>query len=159
MLLYSSLVRTGFVFLTWTMQPNAQRKDTLGMRPYQASNGVLPFRALVGERLRMNTAVVTTSPQNLAGIPLAFIMDRAMSTTIWFCRSTTPFYCGEYSAVWCRTTPCSAQYAVNSTEVNSLPRSVLSMRSFLPLSASVLILNFLIAVAASSLVVRSCSHM
>ena len=59
MLLSSSLLRTGFVFLTWPMQPNIQRKDTVGFRPYQASNGVLPFRALVGARLRMNTAVVT----------------------------------------------------------------------------------------------------
>ena len=62
MLLSFSLVRTGFVFLTWPMQPNVQRKDTLGLRPYQASNGVLPFRALVDARLRMNTDVVTVSP-------------------------------------------------------------------------------------------------
>ena len=62
MLLSSSLVRTGFVFLTWPMQPNVQRKDTFGFHPYQASNDVLPFRALVGAWLRMNTAVVTTSP-------------------------------------------------------------------------------------------------
>ena len=62
MLLSSTLVRTGFVFVTWPMQPNVQRKDTLRLRPYQASNGVLPFRALVGARLRMNTAVVTSSP-------------------------------------------------------------------------------------------------
>jgi hypothetical protein len=33
-LLSSSLVRTGFVFLTWPMQPNVQRKDTLSLRPY-----------------------------------------------------------------------------------------------------------------------------
>ena len=71
----------------------------------QASNDVLPFRALVGARLRMNTAVVIASPQNLAGMPLAFIMDRSILTTVWFYRSTTPFYCGEYGVVWCRTTP------------------------------------------------------
>ena len=53
----------------------------------------------------MNTAVVTASPQNLAGMPLAFIMDRAMPTTVWFRLSTMPFYCGEYGAVWCRTPP------------------------------------------------------
>ena len=84
MLLSSSLVRIGFIYLTWPMQPNVQRKDTLGLRPCQASNGVLPFRALVGARLRMNTAVVIASPQNLAGMPLAFIMDRAMLTIVWF---------------------------------------------------------------------------
>ena len=100
-LLSSTLVRFGFVFLTWPMQLNVRRKDTLGLRPYQASNGVLPVRAMVGDRLRMNTA----SPQNLVGMHLAFIMDRAMPTTIWFHLSTTPFCCGEYGAVWCRTTP------------------------------------------------------
>ena len=82
MLLSSSLVRTDFVSLTWPMQPNVRRMDTLGLCPYQASNGVLPFRALVGARLRMNTAVVIASPQNLAGMLLAFIMDRAIPTTI-----------------------------------------------------------------------------
>ena len=30
MLLSSNLVRTSFVFLTWPMQPNVWRKDTLG---------------------------------------------------------------------------------------------------------------------------------
>ena len=100
-----SLVSTGFVFLTWPMQPNVRRKDMLGLRPCQASNSVLPFRALVGVRLRMNTVVVTASPQNLAGIPLAFIMDQAMPTTVWFHCSTMPFCCGEYGVVWCRTTP------------------------------------------------------
>ena len=61
MLLSSSLVRTDFVFLTWLMQLNVL-KDTLGLRPYQASNDILPFRALVGAWLRMNITVVTASP-------------------------------------------------------------------------------------------------
>ena len=61
-LLSSSLVRFGFVFLTWPMQPTVQRNDTFGLHPYQASNGVLPVKAWVGARLRMNTAVVTASP-------------------------------------------------------------------------------------------------
>ena len=82
MLLSSSLVRTSFVFLTWPMQPNVQRKDTLSLHTYQASNGVLTFRALVGARLRMNTAVVTVSPQNFAGKFSAFIIDLAMPTTV-----------------------------------------------------------------------------
>ena len=105
MLLSSSLVRIGFVFLTWLMQPNVRRKDMLSLRPYQALNGVLPIRALVGAWLRMNTAVVTASPQNLAGMLLAFIMDRAMPTTVWFHCSTMPFCCGEYGAVWCAPHP------------------------------------------------------
>ena len=105
MLLSSSLVRTGFVFLTWPMQPNVRRKDTPGLRPYQALNSVMPYGAFVRLQLRMNTVVVTASPQNLAGMLLALIMDRAMPTTVWFHCSTTPFCYGEYGAVWCRTTP------------------------------------------------------
>ena len=62
MLLFSSLARTGFVFLMWPMHQNVRRKDTLGLRPYQASNNITPFRAFVGTRLRMNTIVVTASP-------------------------------------------------------------------------------------------------
>ena len=62
MLLSSSLVGIGFIFLTWPMQPNVWRKDTLGLSPYQASNGVLPIKALVRDQLWMNTAVVTASP-------------------------------------------------------------------------------------------------
>ena len=62
MLLSSSLVRTGFVFLMWPMQPNVQRKNTFVLRPCQASNSILPFKALVGARLRMNNVVVTASP-------------------------------------------------------------------------------------------------
>ena len=105
MLLSSSLVRTDFVFLTCLMQPNVRRKDMLRLRPYQASNGILLFKALVGAWLRTNIVVVTASPQNLTGMPLAFIMDRAMLTTVWFRLSTMPLCCGEYGAVWCRTTP------------------------------------------------------
>ena len=61
--------------------------------------------AFVGARLRMNTAVVTASPQNLIGMLLAFIMDRAKPIIVWFHRSTMPFCYGEYGTVWCRTTP------------------------------------------------------
>jgi hypothetical protein len=61
-LLSSSLVRFGFVFLTWPMHSNVPRKETSGLRPNQTSNGVMPFRLFVGTRLRMNTAVLTTSP-------------------------------------------------------------------------------------------------
>jgi hypothetical protein len=50
---------------------------TSGLRPCQASYGVIPSSALVGERLRMYTA----SPQNLAGIPRC-LRARAMATTV-----------------------------------------------------------------------------
>ena len=81
-----------------------------------------------------------------------------MPTTVWFCRSTTPFYYGEYGVVWWHTTPCSGQYSANSIEVNLPPRSVLSTWRFLPLLAFARILNFLIAAAALSLLIRSYSH-
>jgi ABC-type phosphate/phosphonate transport system permease subunit len=38
-------------------------------------------------------------------MPLAFIMDRAMPTIVWFRLSTMPFCCGEYGTMWCHTTP------------------------------------------------------
>jgi hypothetical protein len=56
----------------------------------------------------------------------AFIMLRAMLTTVWFRCSMTPFCYGEYGVVKWRATPRLTQYSVNSTEVNSPPRSVLS---------------------------------
>src|SRR6185503_1908889 len=108
-LLSSSLARLGIVFLTCPTQPNVLRKDTSGFLPCQASNGVVPFRLLVGVRFRMNTAVLTASPQNAVGIFLAFSMLLAMPTTVWFLLSTTPFCCGEYGAVRWRSTPCPAQ--------------------------------------------------
>jgi hypothetical protein len=43
----------------------------------------------------MNTAVLIASPQNAAGIPLAFNMHLAIPTMVWFRHSTTPFCCGE----------------------------------------------------------------
>jgi len=90
-LLSSSLARLGFVFFTCPTQPNVQRKDTFEFLPCQASNGVVPFRLLVGARFRMNTAMLTTSPQNAAGILLALSMLLAMPTTVWFLLSTTSF--------------------------------------------------------------------
>ena len=62
------------------MHPNVRMNATLGLRPCQASNGVFPLSAFVGALLRMNTAVLTASPQNAAGIPLAFSMHLAIPT-------------------------------------------------------------------------------
>ena len=108
-LLSSSLARWGIVFFKCLTQPNVLRKDTSGFLPCQASNGVVPSKLLVGARFRMNTAVLTASPQNAVGIFLAFNMLLAMPTTVWFLLSTTPFCCGEYGAVrWC-STPYPAQ--------------------------------------------------
>jgi hypothetical protein len=45
------------------VEPKTQRWLTTGLRPCQASYGVLPSRALVGERLRRWTAIITASPQ------------------------------------------------------------------------------------------------
>ena len=82
MLLSSSLERLGFVLFTCPTQPNVLRNDTSGFLPCHASNGVAPFRLLVGARFRMNTAVLTASPQNTAGIFLALSMLLAMPTTV-----------------------------------------------------------------------------
>jgi hypothetical protein len=44
---------------------------------------------------RFSTVVVTASPQNDAGMPMALSMLLAMPMMVWFLCSTTPFYCGE----------------------------------------------------------------
>ena len=92
----------------------------------------MPCRLLIGERLRKCTAVRTASPQNVLGTPMLFIRLRAISTTDWLRRSTTPFCCGEYGVVVFLRMPSSSQYAVNSFEMNSPPRSVRSALSFAP---------------------------
>jgi hypothetical protein len=90
--------------LTWpsslakARQPKTRRWETAGLRPCQASYGVLPSSALVGERLRMLTAVTTASPQKIAGIPLCLRRARAIPTTVWLRRSMTPFFYGLWGA-------------------------------------------------------------
>lgn len=96
MLLYSSLVRMGFVFLTWPTHPNVRMKETSGFVLNQASNGVMPFKLFVGMQLMMNTAMLTTSYQISISRCMAFIILRAMPTTIRFCCSATPFYYSEW---------------------------------------------------------------
>jgi hypothetical protein len=49
----------------------------------------------VKERFSTWTAVVTASPQNDAGTPMALSMLLAMPMMVWFLRSTTPFCYGE----------------------------------------------------------------
>ena len=83
----------------WRPWPNVRMKLTFGLRPCQDSNGVMPSTLLVGDLFKMNTAVVTASPQNSPGTFLAFSRLRAMPTIVWLRRSTTPFCCGEYGAV------------------------------------------------------------
>ena len=77
-LLSSSLLRNGLAFVTWPTHPNMRKNVTFGLRLFQALYDVHPSRALVGERLSMNTAVLTASPRNSAGIRFAFIIERAM---------------------------------------------------------------------------------
>ena len=79
-------------------EPKTRKWETAGLRPCQASYGVLPSSALVGERLRMQTADTTASPQKTAGIPLCLRRARAIPTTVWLRRSRTPFCCGLYGA-------------------------------------------------------------
>ena len=89
--------------------------------------------------------MVTASPQNLAGMPFALSMLLAMATTVWFHLSTTPFCWGVYGVVSCRLTPSSAQYSMNTADVNSPPRSVRRARRGRPVSTSTVALKRLIA--------------
>ena len=43
----------------------------------------------------MKTAVSTASPQYVLGTCFALSMQRAIPSTVWFLRSTTPFCYGE----------------------------------------------------------------
>lgn len=69
----------------------------------------MPSTIRVDDRLRMNTAVFSASPQSQPGIPLAFNMFLAMPSTVWLCLPTTPFCWAVYSAVRWRWTQCSVQ--------------------------------------------------
>ena len=98
-------------------------------------------------------------PQKEPGSPLALSMLLAIPTMVWFRRLATPFCCGVYGAVSWRTTPSSAQYVENSTEVNSPPRLVRRARSFFPLLRSAAAWILLMAAGAASLVSSSVIHM
>ena len=72
---------------------------TAGFSPCQASYGGLFFSALVGDLFRINTAVLTASPQNVHRTALALSMQRTMAITVWLRRSMTLFSCGEYGGM------------------------------------------------------------
>ncbi|WVZ69598.1 hypothetical protein U9M48_018363 [Paspalum notatum var. saurae] len=129
-LLSSSLDRCLPAAFTCATQPKVRRKCTGGLMPCHTSNGVFPFTLCVGARFRMKTAVVTASPQNQPGSAFAFIMLLAIPMT-----------------------------SANTCAVNSPPRSVRSVRSFFPASASARPLNRTIAAAAWSLELNNMSHM
>jgi hypothetical protein len=60
--------------------------------PVQSSYDVLPLILFDDEQFNSYTAIVTASPQNAPGRSFAFNMLRAVPTTVWFRRSTTPFF-------------------------------------------------------------------
>jgi len=82
-----------------------------------------------------------------------------VQTTVVFRCLTTPFCYGEYGAVNCRCTPYATQYSMNSLDMNSPPRSVLSANSLQPDSAAARAWNSLMDAAARSLDGNSASHM
>jgi hypothetical protein len=86
-------------------------------------------------------------------------MDLAMPTTVWLRRSTTPFCCGEYGAVKCRSTPVLEKWAASSFDVNSPPRSVQSVCSVHRASVYASAWKRFRASPASSFVVNRTSHM
>ena len=98
-LLSSSLGSPGLVVFTCATHPNVRWEETSGLRPCQASNGITPSSAYVGEWFKMNTTVLTASPQNAADTFIALSMLRTMPSIVWLHRSTTPFCYGVYGAV------------------------------------------------------------
>lgn len=69
----------------------------------------MPSTLCVGALFSRYTAVFTASPQNVAGMLMLFSRQRAISTIVWFLRSTTPFCCGVYGAVVKCLMPPSSQ--------------------------------------------------
>jgi hypothetical protein len=100
----------------------------------------------------MYTTTMTASPQKYPNNCFDLSMHCTIPAMLWLRCSTTPFCCGEYGAVSYRTTPCSVQCWLNSTEVNTpLPRSMHRVFNFFPVSASTKIWKSLIMDDALSL--------
>jgi hypothetical protein len=83
--LQSSVIQLGEVWARDLHVGDAAEHSQMVHRRFlavQASYGVLPSTLCDGDRLRMYTAVTTASPQNLPGIPAAFIIDLAVPTMV-----------------------------------------------------------------------------
>lgn len=86
-----------------------RRNDTSSFRSCRASKGVIPFNLFVGERLRMNTDMLTASHQNTVGTLFSLSKLLAMPMIAWLRLSTTSLCCGEYGAVRCLCAPSFVQ--------------------------------------------------
>ena len=96
-----SLLTPSLVIFTCMSDPNVRREYTFGFRPYQASYGVIPSNFLVGDLFRMNTTVVTASPQNVSCIDLFFSMHRVIACIVWLRFSTALLCYSKYGAMRC----------------------------------------------------------
>src|SRR5579859_6477211 len=67
---------------TQTSHPNSLKCDTSGFFPVHPSNGVIPFRAFVGDLLRIYAACATASGQRKAGSPFAISIALPISNRV-----------------------------------------------------------------------------
>lgn len=108
----------------WTKHPKVLRWSTQGHDLVNASYKVWKSSALVGDRLRRQMAVATTSAQYASGNFFACIIVLAISVTVLFLPLVTPFCWGVLGTVsWWRR-PVVLQNDLNSCKVNLPPRSV-----------------------------------
>ena len=68
----------------------------------------------------------------MLGIPFSFSIDLAISMTMRFFLSNTPFCCGVYATASCFSMPSSSQNLSNSRDVYSYPRLLLSTFIYFP---------------------------
>src|SRR5436189_176491 len=67
------------------------RCETFGLRPYQASYGVLPSTATVGDLFLRYTTVLITSINNSFGMLVSCKIALVLSSTVLLFLSLTPF--------------------------------------------------------------------
>ena len=109
------------------MLPNILRWLTEGLTPYHASYGVLFFKDFVGNLFSKYTEVLTVSAQKLLGIFFSNRRHLAISITVRFFLSETPFCCGVYGVVSWHSLPAVLQNSTNWLEVYSVPLSDLKI--------------------------------
>ena len=90
------------------LDPKIRRCERFGFCPFHFSNGdeVDLFDGII---FRMYVEYATVSAQRLGGnlLLLAYSIDLAISTSVLFSRSATPFCCGVYGALFSWMIPSS----------------------------------------------------
>ena len=101
--------------LVQSLEPKTLRWETLGLYPYNASNGVTPTTDLWGTLFYKYEAQFTASAQREAGRCLAWRMHVSISFSDLFFLLAMPIFCGVYG------TECSIQIPSDSQKLWKYP--------------------------------------